>query len=85
MVLHELKSQATETSKTLTIALLMDALGDANDNAYRAQRAFRSYGPERMDSQYQQGSFTPRQLLAGYEDRLESILAAIEWVKAQPD
>lgn len=72
-------------SKTIVLALLMDVLGNANDNAYRAQRAFRSYGPEQMDTEYGQGGFTPRQLLAGYGKRLESILDAIEWVKAQPD
>ena len=71
--------------KTLVLSLLMDALGNANDNAYRAQRAFSSYTSEQMDAEYGQGGFTPRQLLAGYGERLESILAAIEWVKAQPD
>lgn len=75
----------TESSKTLTIALLTDALGDANDNAYRAQRAFQNYTPEMMDQEYGQGGFTPRQLLGGYGERLESILAAIKWVNAQSD
>ena len=72
-------------SKTLVLALLMDALGNANDNAYHAQRAFGSYTPEQMDAEYGQGGFTPRQLLAGYGERLESILAAIEWVNTLSD
>ena len=72
-------------SKTIVLALLMDALGNANDNAYRAQRAFSSYTPDQMDAEYGQGGFTPRQLLAGDGERLESILAAIEWVNTLPD
>ena len=72
-------------SKTIVLALLMDALSNANDNNHRAHFAFGIYTPEQMDAEYGQGGFTPRQLLAGYEERLESILAAIEWVNTLPD
>ena len=71
----------------LAISALEYAMGD---DYSRAQAAFDGWTPERMAQQYGKSGKTCQQVLDGYREHHERILAAIEWVeqvaaKTDPD
>ena len=72
-------------SKTIVLALLMDALMNATDNVRRAEFAFESYSSEMMNQEYGQSGSTPANLLDGYYEQAHRVREAIEWVNTLPD
>jgi hypothetical protein len=67
--------------KDYIIKLIKNDIGQAADNRYRAELAFKNVSPELMDEKYGRSDNTRREILDGYIEWENKAKKALAWIE----